>query len=119
MVLAGVGGTTSPAPGTYALANATSLDLTATPLSGWTFDHWVIGGYPLTHGTYSFTDTPTNNPYNVNHGYGYTYSYQPVFSPTSTTSTPVPEFSGVAAIVIALALVSIAFGTYAYRQKTK
>ena len=87
VVLSAVGGTTSPAPGTYALENATSLQLTATPDSGWIFDHWVIGGYPLTHGAYSFTDTPTDNPYNVNHGYGNTYTYQPVFSPTSTTYT--------------------------------
>ncbi len=119
VVLAGSGGTTSPTPGTYALENATSMMLTATPASGWTFSHWVIEGPNLSHGGYPFTATPTDNPYNVNHGYGNMYSYQPVFTPVgSTTPTPtIPEFSSVATIVVALALVAIALGTYAYRRK--
>lgn len=117
IVLPAVGGTTTPGAGTYILTNATSLNLTATPLSGWKFDNWVIGGYPLSHGAYSFTDTPTNNPYNVNHGYGYTYSYQPVFSlvSTTTTSSPtIPEFSGAltVGVVVALMMVLIALGIY-------
>ena len=118
IVLAAVGGTTTPGPGTYLLGSAASLYLTATPLSGWKFDNWVIGGYPLSHGGYSFTDTPTNNPYNVNHGYGYTYSYQPVFSLVSTTmptQTPtIPEFSSAAVVVFAVVLIAvlIALGIY-------
>lgn len=120
VVLAAVGGTTTPAAGTYALADATSLNLQANAASGFTFDHWVIGGEPMNHGAYSFTDTPTDNPYNVNHGYGNTYTYQPVFKPTSSTTSPtVPEFSGAAAIIVALALVAVAFGTYAIKRKTK
>ena len=120
VVLPGVGGTTSPVAGTYALANATQLNLAATPVSGFRFDHWVIGGSPMNHGAYAFTDTPTNNPYTVDHGYGNTYSYQPVFVPTSTSPTPtVPEYSSVAAIIVALALVSVAVGTFAYKRKSK
>jgi hypothetical protein len=122
VVIAGVGGTTSPAPGTYELANAASLDLTAIPNNGWQFDNWVIAGTPLSHGAYAFTDTPTNNPYNVNHGYGNTYSYEAVFSPisTSTSSTPkVAEFSSAAAIILLMALVIVAFGTYTYTKKAK
>ena len=121
VVLAGAGGTTLPGPGTYALADATALNLQATPLDGWTFSHWVIYGPNLSHGGYPFTATPTDNPYNVNHGYGNTFSYQPVFVPTGTTEpTPtVPEFSAVATIVVALALAAVAFGTIAYRRKTK
>lgn len=124
VVIAGIGGTVSPAPGTYALANADQLDLTATPDSGWTFSHWVIGGVPSgsPHGGYAFTDTPTNNPYTVSHGYGETYSYQPVFSPISTstsTSPTVPEFSSVAAIIIAIVLAIAAFGTFAYTRRVK
>jgi hypothetical protein len=121
VVLASAGGTTNPVPGTYAMDNATSLMLTATPSSGWQFSHWVIYGPNLSHGGYPFTATPTDNPYNVNHGYGNTFSYQPVFIPTGTTEpTPtVPEFSSVATIIIALVLVAIAFGTYTYRRKTK
>jgi Divergent InlB B-repeat domain len=119
VVLAGAGGTTTPTPGTYALADATELNLTATPLSGWAFSHWVIYGPNLSHGGYPFTATPTDNPYNVNHGYGNTFSYQPVFVPEGTTEpTPtVPEFSAIATIAIALALVAIAFGTIAYKRK--
>ena len=121
VVLAGAGGTTTPVAGTYALADATALSLTATPSSGWQFSHWVIAGPNLSHGGYPYTAQPTDNPYNVNHGYGNTFSYQPVFTPVGTTvPTPtVPEFSTIATIIVALALVAIAFGTYAYRRKTK
>jgi hypothetical protein len=117
-----VGGNTIPAPGTYALANAASFDLTAVPDNGWVFSNWVIGGTPLSHGGYSFTDTPTNNPYNVNHGYGYTYSYEAVFRPVSTTATPTPtinEFSSATAIILAAILVLVAFGTYIFTKKPK
>ena len=125
IVLSAVGGTTSPGPGTYTLVNAAALDLTATAANGFKFDHWVIGGYPLSHGGYSFTDTPTDNPYNVNHGYGYTYSYQPVFSLVSSTSSSpsasptVPEYSTAITIAVtaALAIVLVAAGTYAYKRK--
>jgi len=121
VILASGGGTTSPAPGTYALADAAAFNLKATPNSGWQFSHWVIAGPNLSHGGYPFTATPTDNPYNVNHGYGNTYSYQPVFTPVgSTEPTPtVPEFSSLATIIVALALVAIAFGTYTFRRRTK
>ncbi len=115
VVLASVGGTTTPAAGIYAVADASQLKLTATPISGFKFDHWVIGGTPLNHGAYNFTGTPTDNPYTVDHGYGNTYTYQPVFSPTNA----VPEFSSLATVAMALVLVAIAFGTYAYKRKTK
>ncbi len=119
VVVYGVGGTTNPGPGTYLVANATSLSLTATPLSGWQFDHWVIGGYPMNHGSYSFTDTPTDNPYNVNHGYGNAYYYQPVFSMVSSSSsspTPTtPEFSSIAIIGIVVALIAVLLATGLYK----
>ena len=117
VVLSSVGGTTSPPPATYALADASELMLTATAASGFQFSHWVIGGSPMDHGAYSFTATPTDNPYNVNHGYGNTYTYQPVFTPIGTTEpTPIPELS---TIIVALALVVAAAGTIAYKRKTK
>ena len=120
VVLSAVGGSTTPAAGTYVLADAKSFDLMATAASGFTFDHWVIGGSLTGHGAYSFTDTPTDNPYNVNHGYGSTYSYQPVFKLSSSTGSPtVPEYSSVGAIIVALALIAVAFGTFAYKRKTK
>ena len=73
------------------------------------------------HGGYSFTATPTNNPYNVNHGYGNTYSYEAVFTPISTTSpTPtINEFSSATAILMAAILVLVAFGTYVFTKRTK
>jgi hypothetical protein len=121
VVLSSAGGTTSPIPGTYALADAHSFDLRAIPESGWTFSHWVISGPNLSHGGYPYTATPTDNPYNVNHGYGNRFVYQAVFVPTGTTEpTPsVPEFSSAAAIGVALVLVAVAFGTITYRRKTK
>lgn len=116
VVLAGVGGTTTPVPGTYALANAGSTTLTATPDNGFKFDHWVIGGSPLAgaHGGYSFTDTPTNNPYTVDHGYGNTYSYQPVFSPTT-----VPEFPAASTVILAIILIAVTAGVATFASKRK
>jgi hypothetical protein len=132
VVLGGAGGTTNPAPGTYALADASSLMLTATPDSGWTFSHWVIAGPHLSHGGYPYTATPTDNPYNVNHGYGNTYSYQPVFTPTGSTeptpigATPTPtgtigglstETVIIIALVVIIIIILIAFGVFASKRK--
>jgi hypothetical protein len=123
VVVSAEGGATNPGPGTYTLINATSLELTATPLSGWKFDNWVIGGYPRSSGVYSVTDTLTSNPYNVNYGYGYVYTYQPVFSlisSSSATPTPTtPEFSSASAILVAVALAAVLVisGAYAYRRR--
>ncbi|MGA3059531.1 MAG: hypothetical protein ABSD92_04085 [Candidatus Bathyarchaeia archaeon] len=122
VLVAATGGTTSPPPGYYSMTDATNLNITAIPASGFTFDHWVIGGTPMNHGAYSFTDTPTNNPYNVNHGYGNTYYYQPVFDPISTATSPTPkvnEFSSALTIFLALALIATAFGTYAFTKRAK
>jgi hypothetical protein len=121
VVLTSAGGTVSPAPGVYALADATSLKLQAMPDSGWVFSHWVIAGPNLSHGGYPYTAQPTDNPYTVDHGYGNRFSYQAVFTPEgSTEPTPtVPEFSSLATIIVALALAAIAFGTYTFRRRTK
>lgn len=92
-VLAASGGTTIPKPGTYALANATSFNLTAVPSSGWKFSHWVISGdTSVSHGGTPVNLEPTDNPYNVNHGYGYSYTYQAVFTQSSSAS-PSPSSS--------------------------
>ena len=137
VVLAAVGGTTTPAPGTYAIDNASSLMLTATPDSGFQFSHWVISGSPLigAHGNYSFTDVPTDNPYNVNHGYGNTYNYQPVFIPTGSTvptptggATPTPSGTVgglsmdswiIIALVAVIIVILIAFAVFASRRRSK
>ena len=133
VVLASAGGTTTPTAGTYALADATALNLTATPKSGWTFSHWVIYGPNLSHGGYPFTATPTDNPYNVNHGYGNMFSYQPVFTPTGVTeptptggatATPTGTIGGlttdsaiIIGLVVVIIVILIAFGVFASKRK--
>ena len=110
VVLPASGGTTDPAAGTYALADATSLDLTATPDSGWTFSHWIISGNTdVSHGGAPVDLEPTANPYNVNHGYGETYYYQPVFTQSSnpTPSPSIPEFSILAVLLLLAVIVPV------------
>jgi hypothetical protein len=85
VVLPASGGTTDPAPGTYIMANAEQLMLTALPYDGWDFSHWVISGDPQFHGPWPYNPRPTDNPYTVDHGYGNTYGYQPVFVPHGST----------------------------------
>ncbi|HSV50338.1 MAG TPA: hypothetical protein VLH35_08470 [Candidatus Acidoferrales bacterium] len=105
VVVAGTGGTTIPAPGRYALANATALELTAMPNDGWTFSHWVITGNITSHGTSPLNLEPTDNPYNVNHGYGQTYNYQPVFTQTSASPSPtIPELSTIVLVALLVAM---------------
>jgi hypothetical protein len=132
-VLTSAGGTTDPPPGSYALANAENFDLKAIPNSGWQFSHWIISGPTDTsHGGTPFTLTPTNNPYNVNHGYGYKYYYQAVFTPVGTTEptpagqtpTPAPGIGGmttetgiIIALVVVIIIILIAFGIFAMRKK--
>lgn len=130
VVLASAGGTVSPAPGTYALANAVSLNLQATAQSGWQFSHWTISGSSTDHGGAPVNLTPTDNPYNVNHGYGYTYYYQAVFTPVGgSVPTPTPSSSTggsigglssdmliIIALVVVIVVILAAFGAYAYRK---
>ena len=78
----------------------------------------------MNHGAYSFTDTPTDNPYNVNHGYGNTYTYQAVFTPVSSSTSPtptstVPEYSSAAAVLVAAILLVVAFGGIFLQQESK
>jgi hypothetical protein len=129
VVLASAGGSTNPAPGTYALADAANFNLQATAQSGWQFSHWTICGTITSHGNSPVNLTPTDNPYNVNHGYGSTYYYQAVFVPIGTSNaTPAPTTSAVAGgmsnetlIIIGLAIVIvvilIGFGVYIAKLK--
>lgn len=129
VVLVSGGGTTSPAPGRYALANAQALNLKATANSGWQFSHWIISGSSTDHGGAPVNLTPTDNPYNVNHGYGYTYNYQAVFIPVgSTVPTPTPSSGGtiggmsnetwiIIALVVVIVVLLVAFGFFAMKRK--
>jgi hypothetical protein len=118
VVAAASGGTTLPGPGQYALADATSLNLTAMPNDGWTFSHWVISGNITSHGGSSLNLEPTDNPYNVNHGYGQTYTYTPVFVQGNASPSPtVPEFS--VWILIALLVAALPLALIVKRTKTK
>lgn len=135
VVLPSAGGTTSPAPGTYALADATQTTLTATPDSGFQFSHWVISapsGTPTDqHPPAGFNPNPTDNPYTIDHGYGNTYRYQAVFTQTGSTpaptggaSPPPTDIMGLSmetwiiiALVVVIAVILIAFGVFASRRR--
>jgi hypothetical protein len=109
VVASAAGGSTTPAAGTYALANATSLNLTAMPNNGWSFSHWVISGNITSHGGSPLNLEPTDNPYNVNHGYGQAYTYTPVFVQSGASPSPtIPEFSSWILIALLIAALPIA-----------
>jgi hypothetical protein len=106
------GGVTTPAPGTYALADASNFTLYAIPNQGWQFAYWTICGANVSHGTSPVNWTPTDNPYTVDHGYGETYRYQAVFTPTGSSSSPspsstVPELSAVVLVAVLLAMIPV------------
>ena len=132
VVLQGAGGTTSPPPGVYALANATQTTLTAIPASGWQFSHWVISGFPYdtAHGGDPFNGIRTENPYTIDHGYGNRYDYQPVFTLIGGAGTPTPtptptgtigglttETGIIIGLVVVIIVILIAFGVFASRRK--
>jgi hypothetical protein len=131
VVLPSAGGTTSPAQGTYALADATAMTLTATPTSGWQFAYWTICGESTNHGGAPVDWTPDANPYNVNHGYGYTYYYQAVFTPVgSNVPTPTPGATNppvvaglsmetliIIGLVVVIVILLVAFAVFMMRKK--
>jgi len=124
-VFSSVGGTTTPsgisttAPySTYTYASGSTQTFTATAGTGFKLLCWeiVTGNGPT---------TSTTNP--LSYAVSQTTALQALFIPTSSTvtlptPTPTPkinEFSSAAAIITVLALVIVAFGTYAYTKKAK
>jgi hypothetical protein len=114
VILPSIGGTTSPAPGSYSYDNGHVLTLSATPNANFTFHYWIVtGSYTPGHLaqpqyipdiTGQFPTVPSNiytaptqdsvvfatNPASITCGYGYTYTYQAVFDPVGKTVPPIP-----------------------------
>lgn len=112
-ILPSIGGTTTPAPGTYSQANGTTITMTAIANDGFAFHYWIASGsYTAGHlaqpqyipnETDQVPTVPSNiflptidslvfsiNPVTITCGYGYTYSYQAVFVPVNSTVPVVP-----------------------------
>ena len=96
-------------------------DFNATPGAGFQFLGWIVSSS-------SANNIYTSNPLSLNIPAD-TCAIQAMFVPTgsnvavpsysSATPTPIPEYSSVATVIIAAALVAVAFGTYTYRRKAK
>jgi hypothetical protein len=122
-VIASLGGTTEPVPGTYKYPNGTVIRLKAVPYAGYRFDRWVISGsyapghnippvyYPENVEEFVPPSLPSpsqltmdslvlsQNPLAITCGYGYTFQYQAVFVPIAAPTPP----AGDVAIAIVLA----------------
>lgn len=117
-----IGGTTDPAGASAPYNNYTigaTDTFTQTPGDGFKFLCWISQ-------TSTASTLSTNSPFSLEITDS-NVALQALWIPTSSTVTlpsaspspTVPEYSNVAAIVVALALAAVAFGTYAYRRKTK
>ncbi len=121
IILAAVGGSVSPNPGTYTYENDALVTLTATPDSGFVFDHWVISGSSLTgHGDIE-NGTRPENPLITHAVNGETYNYQPVFSPVGS-ATPVgvavEYLYAVIIVLVVIAVIGISAAAV-YRRRSK
>jgi hypothetical protein len=109
-VLDSIGGSTTPGPGTYYYANGTTIQLQATPDSGYSFVYWVATGAD------GHPTTIADNPTNINCGYGYTYDYQAMFAPegsgngggTSTGGIDVMYLYIIIAVLAVIAIIGVA-----------
>jgi len=124
LVVAALGGTTNPEPGTYTYDAYETITLEATPNSGFSFLYWIISGtytpghnqppinypenidpedpdyipdFPDPSDEAEDTLVTSTNPLTVICGYGYTYVYQPVF--VSTTAPPTPTNDAIVVLV--------------------
>ncbi len=105
-ILNSIGGNTSPGAGTYYYLNGSSINLKATPDSGYDFKYWITlveGEQPI---------TINDNPTDIICGYGYTYSYQPMFAPTGSETpsegTPTGYLYAIIVILAVIAAIGIA-----------
>jgi len=116
VVLNSIGGKTNPEPGTYHYSNSSTISLTATPNSGYTFSYWVAEGKD------GHPTTISDNPTNIVCGYGYTYAYQAMFTPTGT-ATPssgisVEYYYAIIAVLAVIAVIALGLMVM-YRGKIK
>jgi hypothetical protein len=80
-VSAASGGTTSPKPGTYTYTNGSSASVTASPRTGYAFDHWVLDSVNSSTSS-SKTVVMTQN-----------HALQAVFTPAGTVTVTVKNGS--------------------------
>jgi hypothetical protein len=118
-VLSSIGGTTTPAAGTYTTYTiGTVISLTANPSANFKFLYWMVPS--ASGGAYTSTFNPIEYNLTAN-----ACAIQAYFIPASSSvalPTPTPtinEFSSSAAIITVTALVIAAFGTYAYTKKSR
>jgi hypothetical protein len=118
-VLTSIGGTTTPAAGTYTTYTiGTTISFTANAGSNFRFLYWMVPS--AAGGAYTSTANPIAYTLSAN-----ACAIQAFFIPASSTvalPTPTPtvnEFSSPTAIIMVMALAIAAFGTYAYTKKVK
>ena len=116
-ILASIGGTTSPASGTYTnYTIGTVVNIAANPGTGFKFLYWMVS----TSGALTTTSNPLE--YNVSAN---SCGVQALFVPTSSTLTlPTPaatinEFSSTTATITAITMVIVAFGAYTFHKRTE
>jgi hypothetical protein len=121
VVLSAVGGSSNPQPGTYTYVSDDVVTLTATPATGYVFQHWVISGGPLPGHSDIENGVVTSNPLTTHSVAGEEYNYQPVFAPQGTTTTggmPVEYLYAAIAILVIVAVIAIA-AALMYRSRSK
>jgi len=108
------GGSTSPKEGTtQSETNGKTATFTATPGTGFTFLCWIVA--PASGGI-----VYTSNPLSFNVSGG--CAAQALFIPSSSTVTLpkiVSEFSSAATVGLAVAMIAVACGAYAYKKTRK
>jgi len=119
-IVAGVGGTTNPVPGTYTFVEGSDLVVTATPDTGYQFMAWLASGEGVPgHEELLIMD----NPLDIMCGVGYQYSYLPIFT---ESGTDVPEDGGipdmyyiVGIVILAIVAIIAIAAALMYRGKAK
>jgi hypothetical protein len=118
-VLNSIGGSTTPAAGTYTTYTiGQTISFTANAGDNFRFLYWMVPS--AAGGAYTSTLNPI--PYKLSAN---ACAIQAFFVPSSSTvtlPTPTPkinEFSSASVIIMVVALIIAAFGTYAYTKKMK